>query len=85
MMGKYFNEHFMHAKVWPRRTLKDMLADVHNRREARNPTKHAGGRPALDIAPNEVYDALHEGQTVTEVAKKFGISRASVYKLTEGM
>ena len=37
------------------------------------------------IAPNEVYDALREGQTVTEVAKKFGISRASVYKLTEGM
>ena len=35
-------------------------------------------------APNEVYDALREGQTVIEVAKKFGISRASVYKLTEG-
>jgi DNA invertase Pin-like site-specific DNA recombinase len=45
----------------------------------------AGGRPASDIAPNEVYDALREGQTVTEGAKKFGISRASVYKLKEGM
>ena len=37
----------------------------------------------MEIAPNEVYDALREGLTVTEVAKKFGISRASAYKLTE--
>ena len=31
------------------------------------------------------YDALHEEQTVTEVAKKFGISRGSVYNFKEGM
>ena len=84
-MGRYFNEHFMHAKVWTRRTKDDLRQEIRARREARNPTKHAGGRPALDIAPNEVYDALREEQTVTEVAKKFGISRSSVYKLTEGM
>ena len=84
-MGRYFNENFLHAKVWHRRTMADLKQEIRARREARNPTKHAGGRPPLEIAPNEVYDALREGQTVTEVAKKFGISRGSVYKFKEGM
>jgi hypothetical protein len=80
MMGRYFNEHFLHAKVWPRRTLKDMLADVHNRREARNPSKHAGGRPKLDIAVSEVLDNISKGQTVAQTAKTMGISRQAVYR-----
>ena len=53
-------------------------------REARNPTKHAGGRPPLEIAPNEVYDALREGQTVTEVARSLGLVEPRSTNLRRG-
>ena len=38
------------------------------------------GRPRLDIPVLKVINALSKGLTVTETAKKFGISRASVYR-----
>ena len=77
----------MHAKAWSRRTKDDLREESRAESWAYKPNKIGAqrDRPALDIAPNEVYDALREGQTVTEVAKKFGISRGSVYKFKEGM
>ena len=38
------------------------------------------GRPRLAVPVQNVLDALTSGLTVTETARKFGISRASVYR-----
>jgi DNA invertase Pin-like site-specific DNA recombinase len=32
MMGRYFNEHFMHAKTWPRRGRDDLKQELMERR-----------------------------------------------------
>jgi DNA invertase Pin-like site-specific DNA recombinase len=47
--------------------------------DALKPTKHTGGRPALSIDRYEVFDAISEGESISEVARKFNISRGSVY------
>ena len=39
------------------------------------------GRPRLDIPVHKVLGALSKGQTVTQTAKKFEISRGSVYRI----
>ena len=38
------------------------------------------GRPPLAVPVKYVLGALADGLTVTQTAKKFGISRASVYR-----
>ena len=89
----------MHARTWNRRGMETLRHDLNEMRRrkmeqaseipvdsgASKTKKDVGGRPPLEIDLNEVYDALREGLTVTEVAKKFGISRGSVYKFKEGM
>ena len=45
-----------------------------------NAPKHAGGRPRLDIAVNEVLDSLSKGNTVSQTAKMLGIPRQAVYR-----
>jgi len=39
------------------------------------------GRPKLQVPVQNVLDALAEGMPVAAVARKFGISRASVYRM----
>jgi DNA invertase Pin-like site-specific DNA recombinase len=41
------------------------------------------GRPPLTVPVLKVINALSKGLTVAETAKKFGISRASVYRMKQ--
>jgi len=41
------------------------------------------GRPKLQVPVQNVLGALRAGETVTSVARTFGISRASVYRIKE--
>ena len=93
-MGKYFNEHFMHAKHWPRRGRESLREEMAGRRRrktaelaeipaeigASKPKKHAGGRPRLEVSLPEVLDNLSKGNTVAQTARAMGISRQAVYR-----
>ncbi len=97
-MGKFFNEHFMHTKHWPRRgreSLREELAERRRRKPVElteipaetgvsNPKRHAGGRPRLEVSLPEVLDALSKGNTVTQTARLMGISRQAVYRVIHG-
>lgn len=93
-MGRYFNENFKHAKVWPRRGRDDLRKELAERRRRKTvelteipaetgvskPRKNTGGRPRLNVSLNEVLDNLSKGNTVAQTARAMGISRGAVYR-----
>ncbi|MQF69589.1 helix-turn-helix domain-containing protein [SAR202 cluster bacterium AD-804-J14_MRT_500m] len=44
--------------------------------------RKATGRPRLQVPVQKVLDAVRSGESVTSVANRFKISRASVYRIT---
>jgi DNA invertase Pin-like site-specific DNA recombinase len=42
------------------------------------------GRPRLQVPVQNIVDAVSAGETVTSVARRFGISRATVYRIKDG-
>ena len=43
------------------------------------------GRPRLQVPVQNVLDALSAGITVAEVAREYGVSRATVYRVRSKM
>ena len=41
------------------------------------------GRPRLQVPVKNILDALASGESVTTVARRFGISRGSVYRIRD--
>ncbi len=42
------------------------------------------GRPAMPLPVREVLDALAGGARVTDAARRFGVSRATIYRVMHG-
>ena len=85
-LGKFFNEHLMHARHWPQRGKETLAQELMGRRRrkttelteepgdsgALTTPKRVGGRPRLDIAVNGVLRSLSEGKSKSEIARELG-------------